>query len=306
MMSAEYIRLEGEDYGTYYARLLASSYRAGEALKTHETWKRRLSMGSGVRAKDCRHRIFVVLGELLKSGFLLNDYFDTGVPKDDRVRAAQELKSLGYGELLEIDGADWKYGLLSQQLRKPGEKRVLADRDKASFYIDEMHDKLSDEALECFIWFDTMTRLAYEELERLESDGGTDEEDPDSKLTPKQKALKNFVKIILSLGEAVYKEWNGKSIAPAVHQAEVEIVIKRDDLKKYMLGQMNKNSDELASWCYPETSKSRPQLCRYVRMLQDRGYFGKLPNEQIAEALAPLLKLKVGTVTNYLSQSQPL
>ena len=86
----------------------------------------------------------------------------------------------------------------------------------------------------------------------------------------------------------------------------MEIVIKRDSLKAYMLGQMNKNSDELASWCYPETSKSRPQLCQYVRKLQNRGYFGKLPNKQIAEALAPLLKLKVGTVTNYLSQSQPL
>lgn len=306
MMNAEYIRLDGEGYGAYYARLLASSYRAGEALKTHETWKRRLTMGSGVREKDCRYRIFVVLGELLKSDFLMNDYFDTGVPKDDRVRAAQELKSLGYGELLEIDGADWKYGLLSQQLRKSGEKRVLADRDKASFYIDEMHDKLSDEAVECFIWFDTMMHLAYDELERLESDGGTDEEDPDAKLTLKQKTVKYFVKIILDLGEAVYKKWNGKSIVPAVHQPEVEIEIRRDGLKKYMLGQMNKNFDELASWCYPETSKSKPQLCQYVRKLQNGGYFGKLPNKQIAEALAPLLKLKVGTVTNYLSQSQPL
>ena len=70
MMSEENVRLSGEDYGVYYARLLAASYRASEAVKIHETWKRRLMMGSGVREVDCKQRILVVLRELLKSDFL--------------------------------------------------------------------------------------------------------------------------------------------------------------------------------------------------------------------------------------------
>lgn len=84
MISEENQRLSDEDYGTYYARLLGASYRAGEAVKIHETWKRRLMMGSGVTEQQCMQRILVVLRELLKSDFLMNDYIDTGVPKDDR------------------------------------------------------------------------------------------------------------------------------------------------------------------------------------------------------------------------------
>ena len=70
MISEEFVRLSTEDYGTYYARLLSMSYRAGEAVKIHETWKRRLMMGSGVREVDCKQRIFVVLSEFLRSDFL--------------------------------------------------------------------------------------------------------------------------------------------------------------------------------------------------------------------------------------------
>ena len=164
MMSEENVRLSGEDYGAYYARLLGASYRASEAVKIHETWKRRLMMGSGVREVDCKQRILVVLRELLKSDFLRNDYIDTGVPKDDRKRAVQEIRALSFEELLEIEGADWKYALLSQQMRKPEENRVLVDENRAGFYIDEMHEKLSDEDIEVFLWFATLTRLAYQEL----------------------------------------------------------------------------------------------------------------------------------------------
>ena len=39
---------------------------------------------------------------------------------------------------MEIEGADWKYALLSQQLRKPNEKRVLVDENRSGFYIDAM------------------------------------------------------------------------------------------------------------------------------------------------------------------------
>ena len=62
MMSEENVRLSGEDYGVYYARLLGASYRASEAVKIHETWKRRLMMGSGVREVDCKQTAWVLAG----------------------------------------------------------------------------------------------------------------------------------------------------------------------------------------------------------------------------------------------------
>ena len=170
MMSEENVRLSDEDYGAYYARLLSLSYRASEAVKIHETWKRRLMMGSGVREVDCKQRLLVVLRELLKSDFLRNDYIDTGVPKDDCERANQELRTLNFEELMEIEGADWKYALLSQQMRKPEEKRLLVDDNRAGFYIDEMHEKLSDEDVEVFLWFATLTRLAYQEIDQLKKE----------------------------------------------------------------------------------------------------------------------------------------
>ena len=37
MISEEAIKLDEEEYGAYYARLQAASFRAGEAVKTHET-----------------------------------------------------------------------------------------------------------------------------------------------------------------------------------------------------------------------------------------------------------------------------
>ena len=298
MMSEENIRLSGEDYGTFYARLLRVSYRANEAVKIHETWKRRLMMGSGVREVDCKQRILVVLKDLLKSDFLRNDYIDTGVPKDDRKRAVQEIRSLNFEELLEIEGADWKYALLSQQMRKPEEKRVLVDENRAGFYIDEMHDKLSDEALEVFLWFATLSRLAYQELEQVKPAKKKDDEK-----TPEQKAVENFVDKIISLAENAYEKYNGKMVSPGVNQAEVEITVLKDDLISMMEIKKKSKFDELLTICYPEDSKTKARLCQYVRQLRRKGFFGKLPNNLLAGLLAPIVGLKEGSVKNYLSQT---
>ena len=298
MISEENIRLSGEDYGTFYARLLRASYRANEAVKTHETWKRRLMMGSGVREVDCKQRILVVLRELLKSDFLRNDYIDTGVPKDDRKRAVQEIRSLNFEELLEIEGADWKYALLSQQMRKPEEKRVLVDENRAGFYIDEMHEKLSDEALEVFLWFTTLSRLAYHELNQIRP---TRKKDDDK--TPEQKAVEDFVGKIISLVESAYEKYNGKMVSPGVNQAEVEITVLRDDFISMMEIKKKHKFDELLTICYPENSKTKARICQYVRQLRRKGFFGKLPNNLLAGLLAPIVGLKEGSVKNYLSQT---
>ena len=40
---------------------------------------------------------------------------------------------------------------------------------------------------------------------------------------------------------------------------------------------------------------------KFIASLRDKGYFGKLPNNLIAQQLAPIIMLAVGTATNYLS-----
>jgi hypothetical protein len=102
MISEEAIKLDEEEYRAYYARLQAASFRAGEAVKTHDTWKRRLMMGSGIREANCRQRILWALRDLLNSNFLLSDYIDTGVPSEDCEHARRELEEKGFAELLNL------------------------------------------------------------------------------------------------------------------------------------------------------------------------------------------------------------
>lgn len=158
---------EGESEADYFKRLLECSERAKEAVKTHETWKRRHM--NGLRELDCMQRILIVLGELLKSDFLRYDWFDTGFPKEDREQAIKELREQGFEELLQTEGADWKFALLGQ-LRNQHESRIVIEEHHAGFYINEMHDRLSVEAVEAFCRFVTFTQLAYQEIDRLKKD----------------------------------------------------------------------------------------------------------------------------------------
>lgn len=158
---------EDESEADYFRRLLECSARAKEAIKTHETWKRRHM--NGLRELDCIQRILIVLGELLKSDFLRYDWFDTGFPKKDREQAIKELREQGFEELLQTEGADWKFALLGQ-LRSQEESRIVIEDHRAGFYISEMHEKLSVDAVEAFCRFVTFTRLAYQEIDRLKKE----------------------------------------------------------------------------------------------------------------------------------------
>lgn len=158
---------EGESEDAYFKRLLEASEKAKEAVKTHEKWKRRHL--NGLRELDCKQRILIVLEELLKSDFLRYDWFDTGIPKEDQKQAAKELYEQGFDELLQIEGAEWKFALLGQ-LRDPEESRIVIEESKAGFYISEMYDKLSYEAVESFCRFATFTRLAYHEIDLLKKE----------------------------------------------------------------------------------------------------------------------------------------
>lgn len=120
--------------------------------------------------------------------------------------------------------------------------------------------------------------------------------------TPEQKAVADFVDKIIILANEVYKKWNNERVSPAVHEPEVLIVIPKDELIKHMQDKIKFNFEELMELCYPENSKSKQTFCQYVVKLQKEGYFGKLPDNLLAELLAPVVGLAPGTVANYLSK----
>ena len=119
--------------------------------------------------------------------------------------------------------------------------------------------------------------------------------------TPEQKAVADFVDSIIMLVNTAYEKWNNQRVVPAVHKAEVHIVIKKEELIKFMQDKMKNDFEELCKFCYPEASKQ--DFCQFVAQLQNDGYFGALPNKLLAEVLAPIAKISVGTARNYLSQS---
>jgi hypothetical protein len=298
MMDRLNLKRHSEDsYGDYYQCLLESSHKAEEARKTHDTWKRR--HWDGITLSDCEHRILVVLRELLKSDFFHADYFDTGVPKADCRQAHKDLTEMGFYELGELEGADWKYALFCRVLRKRGEKRILIDTEAAGLYIDEMYGELGDDAIEAFFRFAMFTMLAYEEIDRL----GAVKKEPIEKKSPEQKAVEDFVRKIIRLANIAYEKYNGQMVSPGVNKADVEIVIMKDKLISRMQSRMKNDFDELLALCYPENARSKARLCQYVRQLKLDGFFGKLPNNLLAELLAPIVGLKEGSVKNYLSQT---
>ena len=292
-------RTKKENYTSYFHRLLAGSLKAKEAHKIHETWIRRHQ--SVLREKDCYQRIKMVLEELMKSGFLRADYIDTGMLNDDCLDARHELEDLHFEDLLKIDGAEWKYALLSVQLKKQGERRILIDEKYVGLYIDEMRDKLTTDDLEAFFSFATFTTLAYREIDRLHACGSTAGEEMPQQ-TDEQIAVNNFVNKIVRLANTTYDSWNGKKVSPGAHKPEKEIVIKRDELIAYIKNIQQNNPDELLSWCYPTTGNDNIQFCKYVSLLQKNGYFGTLRNNLLAKCVAPIIGLCNGTVSNYLSK----
>ncbi len=156
------IRKADEDYAAFFRRILNEwSYAAKEAELAHRRWCERLQMVGGVQSKDCRHRIFVVLRELFDSAFLKDDYIDTGMPREDCDLAVRELKRLGYDELCLMEGADWKFALLSRFLLREDVDYVMVDEMKAGYYINNVREEISESAAEAFCRFATFARLVH-------------------------------------------------------------------------------------------------------------------------------------------------
>jgi len=120
--------------------------------------------------------------------------------------------------------------------------------------------------------------------------------------TPEQTAVKLFVEKLNTLAELLYENWDGKKVSIGAHMHVAQISIKKLELASYLQDMQDNHFEDLQKWCYPQTANSRQIYVKYVTVLRDKGFFGELPNNQIALQLAPIVGLAEGTVTNYLSQ----
>lgn len=123
----------------------------------------------------------------------------------------------------------------------------------------------------------------------------------ESAQTPEQKAVADFVDSIIMLVNTAYEKWNNQRVSPGVHKAEVHIVIKKEELIKFMQDKVKNDFDELRELCYPQLTNKN--FFQFLSQLQDDGYFGELPNNLLADIVAPIVNLTPGTARNYLSQS---
>ena len=119
--------------------------------------------------------------------------------------------------------------------------------------------------------------------------------------SPKEAAVKQLIDNTNTLAQMLYEVWNGQKVQTGVHQPEVVVKIKQQELADYLEDMRINHFEELSKWCYPSTSNNKQNYVRFVAFLRDKGYFGKLPNNLIAPQLAPIVLLAAGTVTNYLS-----
>lgn len=119
--------------------------------------------------------------------------------------------------------------------------------------------------------------------------------------TPEQKAVSDFVDKVIMLVSIAYEKWNNQRVSPGVHKPEVHIVIKKEELIKHIQDKMKNEFEDLSELCYPQFTKKL--FCKYVSQLQRADFFGKLPNNLLADILAPIVNLSPGTAKNYLSQT---
>lgn len=285
-----------EKYSDYYERLKKLWGKSGQVEEIHRRWKAKHR--NGVLERDYKQRIYQQLKELMNSHFLHKDYIDTGIPIEDCEQACKDLKSEELGCLLEeVEGADWKYALISRHLRKPDEKHLLCDAENVGFYINDMREKLNWDDVEAFFRFDTFMNLVYIDMgiisddeEEHHSDGPSDEE----------SAVNEFVSKLCKLADDVYREWNDKEVQLGGRQGMVKVTIKLDELKNHIEQEKTNNFDDLALYCYPPTSKTKVNFCKYVAQLHKSDYFGKLPKNKLAEKIALIVGLSPGYVQGCL------
>lgn len=251
-----------------------------QVMDTHERW--RAKHRNGVLERDLRQRIFIQLRELLKSGFLRNDYIETGMPEEDCKDARQWLKKEGLASQLgEIEGADWKLALLRRHLLKEQSMHcLLCDADNVGFYISEMHERLCWEDVEAFFRFDTYMHLVYEDMSKLNDEAENNHSGGTKDLQQmKQEAVEKFVGKVLQLADDVYNAWNGKEANLGGHKGSATIVIKRDELKAHVKLAQSKNFDDLAELCYPPQADNKKNFVSMSPNYMRRAILGSCPRK---------------------------
>lgn len=290
-----------EDDSAYFNRLRKLWGKVFQVEETHQRWKTKHL--NGVQERDLKRRIFIQLQELLKSGFLRNDYIETGMPEEDCKKAKEWLRQEGWAGLLEeVDGAVWKLALLLRHLLKVKPVHcLLCDAGNVGFYISDMRERLRWEDVEAFFRFDTYMHLVYEDLNKLNDVEACNHRGGSNDLEQqKERAVSDFVNKICQLADNVYSAWNGKEVNLGGQMGLAEVVVKRDELKTFIQNEQSKQFDELAERCFPPQAANKRKFCEYVKQLYEAGFLGKLTKKELAKILAPIVGLKPGTVQGIL------
>lgn len=151
-----------------------------------------------------------------------------------------------------------------------------------------------------FVELQWQHEILSEKLRLLEeeqrSEGGS------SKESIVDKSIREFIDNITIMCGQLYEKWNDKTVTPGAHKAEARITIKYEELVQYLDEVRENNYDTLKAICYPKDSKYNRKFCRFVAELRTKGYFGKLPDNHIADTLGPIIGISAGTAANYLAE----
>ena len=128
--------------------------------------------------------------------------------------------------------------------------------------------------------------------------------EPKKSLTPEQEEVIKLIDKAKQLSKRLFEEWNDKKVPVGAHKPEAIIKIDCSGLAEYLENESKEHFDELVEFCYPPSGNDRKKFVVFISELRDKGFFGKLPNNLIAKKLAPIVGLKVGTTTNYLSSKE--
>ena len=255
-----------------------------DLYKDHNQWMERIFYEP--TQDRLNNRIKKLLGDLLQSDFLNRDYADSiGIPPQEIAEARQKLKDWGFDENLDkIDGADWKYALLTKYIGEPIKSGETAPPSRVRWYISEA--QISDEAALAYFRYVALVQLAYKELDRLQFEDG----DGYNNRLLEETAVNAFIDKLNQLAQDCYDESNDKEVSQGGHLPKVKAVIKPNGLKAFLKNEKKENYEDLKKLCYPITNKNNLSQMKYIANIREQ-FFGKLPKSYIAQKAAPIFVL---------------
>ncbi len=122
--------------------------------------------------------------------------------------------------------------------------------------------------------------------------------------SPEEQAIDAFVEKLTRLVTTCHDRWQGQPVSLGAHKGEATVEIRKDDLLSHLHRQLADSTRPLLKHCYPVNGQSNKKFCDYVARLYQEGYFGQLPQKELADVLAPILGMKNTGVRNYLSKKK--